>query len=119
MCTNIVLSSDKKVYNISEIERPVEMNWNQDRFSKGKRGFGHIYLGKLTGDRGFEAYLKEPFMTELGVHIKADLRLCCFFLFNKEPTFFFCIWSAWNMKIYSYTWETSMNEPDLALRNLI
>ena len=69
LSTNIVLSSDKKVYNISDIQRPVEMHWNQDRSCKGKRGFGHIYLGKITGDRGFEAYLKDPFMTELGVMI--------------------------------------------------
>ena len=69
MSTNIVLSSDKKVYNISEIERPVEMHWNRDKTSKGKRGFGSIYLGKLTGEKGFETYIKEPFMTELGIHI--------------------------------------------------
>ena len=69
MATNIVLSSDKKVYDISNIDTPVEMNWNQDRSSKGKRSFGHIYLGKLTGEKGFETYLKDPFMTELGVHI--------------------------------------------------
>ena len=69
LSTSIVLSSDKKVYNVSDIHRPIEMQWNQDRNSKGKRGFGHIYLGKLTGDRGFESYLKDPFMTELGVHI--------------------------------------------------
>ena len=69
LSTNIVLSSDKKVYNISDIQRPVEMQWNQDRSCKGKRGFGHIYLGKITGDRGFETYLKDPFMTELGVNI--------------------------------------------------
>ena len=69
MATNIVLSSDKKVYDISNIDTPVEMNRNQDRSSKGKRSFGHIYLGKLTGEKGFETYLKDPFMTELGVHI--------------------------------------------------
>ena len=69
MSTNIILSSDKKVYNVSDINNPIEMNWNQDRNSKGKRGFGHIYLGKLTGEKGFEAYLKDPFMTELGVMI--------------------------------------------------
>ena len=69
MSTNIVLSSDLKVYNIFVVDAIVEMSWNQDRSSKGKRGFGHIYLGKLTGDRGFETYIKEPFITELGVHI--------------------------------------------------
>ena len=69
LSTNIVLSSEKKVYNVSNMNAVVEMNWNQDPNSKGKRSFGHIYLGKLTGERGFEAYLKDPFMTELGVHI--------------------------------------------------
>ena len=69
LSTNIVLSSDKKVYNVSNIDAVVEMSWNQDRTSKGKRSFGHIYLGKLTGERGFEVYLKDPFMTELGVNI--------------------------------------------------
>ena len=69
MATNIVLSSEKKVSNISDIDSPVEMNWNQDRSNKGKRGFGHIYLGKITGDRGFETNLKDVFKNELGVHI--------------------------------------------------
>ena len=69
MSTNIVLSSDKKVFNISNIEQPIELNWNQDRFAKGKRGFGHIYLGKLTGERGFETNLKDVFTNELGVNI--------------------------------------------------
>ena len=45
------------------------MNWVQDKEKKGKRGYGHIYLGSLTGHKGFEAYLKDPFMTELGIVI--------------------------------------------------
>ena len=69
MATNIVLSSEKKVYNIAEIERPIELNWNQDRTNKGKRGFGHIYLGNLTGGRAFETYIKDTFANELGVNI--------------------------------------------------
>ena len=69
MCTNIVLSSDKKVYNTSDVDRMSEMNWNQDVTNSGKRGFGYIYLGTLTGGKGFEAYLKDVFQTELGVFI--------------------------------------------------
>ena len=69
MATSIVLSSEKKVYNIFDIEHPVEMIWNQDKAKKGKRGYGCIYLGSLTGGKGVEAYLKDPFMTELGIVI--------------------------------------------------
>ena len=69
MATNIVLSSNKKVYNISDVENPIEMNWNQDRSSKGKRGFGHIYLGALTGGRAFETNIQSVFQMELGVII--------------------------------------------------
>ena len=84
MFTSIVLSSEKKVYNVADIEEPVEMNWNQDRSSKGKRGFGHIYLGKLTGDQGFETYLKDLFMTELGIHIEG-----CVDFIKSKPSFLF------------------------------
>ena len=59
--TSIILSSNIKVYNISNIDAVVEMNWNQDKQKKGKRGYGHIYLGKLTGDKRFEAYLQPVF----------------------------------------------------------
>ena len=61
MCTNIVLSSDKKVYNISDVDAMVEMRWNQDVTHRGKRRFGHIYLGTLTGGKAFETYLKDVF----------------------------------------------------------
>ena len=68
MSTNIVLSSDKKVFNVSNIEDVVEMNWNQDVTQRGKkRGYGHIYIGTLTGGKGFEANILNVFQTEVGV----------------------------------------------------
>ena len=70
MTSKIVLSSDKKVYNISNLDAVVEMNWNQDTTTRGKkRGLGHIYLGKLTGDKGFETNLTDVFVNELGIHL--------------------------------------------------
>ena len=70
LLTTVVLSSDLKVYNISDVEKPIEMHWNQDKQMKGKkRGYGHIYLGKLAAYKGFETYLQDVFMTELGVAI--------------------------------------------------
>ena len=69
MCTNIVLSSDLKVYNISNVDAIMEMSWNDDRSNKGKRGFGHIYLGTMTGGKAFETNLKDVFQTELGLFI--------------------------------------------------
>ena len=70
LVTNIVLSSEQKVYNISNIDAIVEMSWNQDITSRGKkRGYGHIYLGAATGAKGFETNLKDVFQTELGVII--------------------------------------------------
>ena len=70
MNTQVVLSSDRKVYNISNIESIIEMNWNQDPTTKGKkRGYGHIYLGKLAGEKGFETNLLDVFVSELGIHI--------------------------------------------------
>ena len=67
--STVVLSSDKKVYNIKSIANPVEMNWNQDKDKKGKRGYGHLYLGALTNNKGFEVYLQNVFQTELGIFI--------------------------------------------------
>ena len=68
LCTRIVLSSDKKVFNVSNVESPVEINWNQDVTQRGKkRGYGHIYLGTLTGGKGFETNILHVFQTELGV----------------------------------------------------
>ena len=68
--TNIILSSEQKVYNVSNIDAIVEMPWNQDIASRGKkRGYGHIYFGTATGSKGFETNLKDAFMTELGVMI--------------------------------------------------
>ena len=68
MSTNIVLSSEKKVFNVSNIENAVEMSWNQDVTQRGKkRGYGHIYLGGLTGGRGFETNILNVFQTELGI----------------------------------------------------
>ena len=68
MSTNIVLSSEKKVFNVSNIENAVEMSWNQDVTQRGKkRGYGHIYLGGLTGGRGFETSILNVFQTELGI----------------------------------------------------
>ena len=69
MSTNIVLSSNKKVYNISNMDAIVEMRWNQDITNKGKRGYGTIYLGSLTGTKGFETKLQDVFVNELGIHI--------------------------------------------------
>ena len=70
MSTNIVLSSDNKVFNVSDVESPVEMNWNQDITTRGKkRGYGHIYLGSLTGGRAFETNILNVFQTEVGVII--------------------------------------------------
>ena len=68
MSTNIVLSSEKKVFNVSNIENAVEMHWNQDLTQRGKkRGYGHIYLGGLTGGKGFEVNILNVFQTELGI----------------------------------------------------
>jgi hypothetical protein len=70
LITTIVLSSEKKVYNITNINEVIEMNWNQDPSTRGKkRGYGHIYLGKLAGEKGFETYLADVFVSELGIHI--------------------------------------------------
>ena len=63
----VVLSSELKVYNVKDIKNPVQMNWNQDKHKKGKRGYGHIYLGKLAGEKGFEVYLQDAFKSELGI----------------------------------------------------
>ena len=68
MSTNIVLSSDKKVYNVSNVKSPVEMNWNQDMTTRGKkRGYGHIYLGALTGGKALETNILNVFQMELGL----------------------------------------------------
>ena len=68
LCTKIVLSSAKKVFNVSNVESPIEMNWNQDVTQRGKkRGYGHIYLGTLAGVKGFETNILTVFQTELGV----------------------------------------------------
>ena len=68
LVTNIVLSSERKVYNISNIDAIVEMSWNEDITSRGKkRGFGHIYLGTVTGSKGFETNICDMFKTELGL----------------------------------------------------
>ena len=69
MITSIVLSSDKKVFKITDMAEPLEMIWVNDPTKKGKRGHGHIYLGSLTGVKGFETYLQDVFVNELGVHI--------------------------------------------------
>ena len=67
MSTNIVLSSDKKVFNISNIDNAVEMNWNQDETQRGKkRGYGYLYLGTLTGSRTIETNILTVFQVELG-----------------------------------------------------
>ena len=67
LVNNIVLSNEKKVYNIADIGAPIEMNWQQDPTNTGKRGYGTIYLGNLTGGKGFETKLQDVFKTELGV----------------------------------------------------
>ena len=69
LITNVVISSENKVYNIRNIDTIVEMNWNQDKAKKGKRGYGHIYLGKLAGEKGFEVYLQDVFKSELGIFL--------------------------------------------------
>ena len=70
MSKNIVLSSDKKVFNVSDAENPLEMRWNQDEEQRGKkRGYGHIYLGALTGSRGIETNIQTVFQVELGVFV--------------------------------------------------
>ena len=68
LCTNIVLSSEKKVINVSDAKNPVEMLWNQDEAQRAmKRGYGHIYLGTLTGSRAIETNILKVFQVELGV----------------------------------------------------
>ena len=68
LSTNIVLTSEKKVINVSDVNNPVEMIWNQDESQRGKkRGYGHIYLGALTGSRAIETNILKVFQVELGV----------------------------------------------------
>ena len=68
LSTNIVVSSEKKVINVSDINNAVEMNWNQDETQRGKkRGYGHIYLGNLTGGRAIETNILKVFQVELGL----------------------------------------------------
>ena len=69
LITSIVLSSDKKVFKITDMNEPVEMFWVNDPTKKGKRGHGHIYLGALTGGKGFETYIHPVFQSELGIYI--------------------------------------------------
>ena len=45
------------------------MNWNQDLKNTGKRSYGTIYLGTLTGCKGFETKIQPVFLSELGLHI--------------------------------------------------
>ena len=66
LITTIVLSSDLKVYKITDISKPVVMNWVRDPDVQGKRKFGNIYLGTLTGEKGFETDIRPVFRSELG-----------------------------------------------------
>ena len=68
LSTNIVLSSEKKVFNVSNVDAPAEMKWNPDVTHRGtKRGYGHIYLGALTGGRALETNILNVFQLELGI----------------------------------------------------
>ena len=67
LITTIVLSSEIKVYKITDISKPVIMNWVRDLDAKGKRKFGNIYLGTLTGEKGFETDIRPVFKPELGL----------------------------------------------------
>ena len=43
------------------------MNWVRDPYAKGKRKYGNIYLGGLTGEKGKETDIRPVFLTELGI----------------------------------------------------
>jgi len=45
------------------------MNWVNDRDAKGKRKFGNIYLGALTGEKAFETDIRPVFESELGLKL--------------------------------------------------
>ena len=67
LATTIVLSSEYKVYRITDINKPIVMNWVQNPETKGKRKFGNIFLGNLTGEKGFETDIRPVFQSELGL----------------------------------------------------
>ena len=69
LITTIVLSSDVKVYKITDISKPVIMNWVRDLKAQDKRKYGNIYLGNLTGEKSFETVIRPVFESELGIII--------------------------------------------------